>query len=103
MKIFSAHWVTLVNPSYELWELAARFELEPLEKYCRLAARGRADAILSKGEGVKYDRQDYSSVVRGEGVGDSNGLQGESSRIFLVFLRQEVYCLESMYINLIPK
>jgi len=58
-KIFSAHWITLVNPSYELWELAARFELEPLEKYCRLAARGRADAILSKGEGVKYflDRQ----------------------------------------------
>jgi hypothetical protein len=59
MKIFSAHWVTLVNPSFDLWELAARFELEPLEKYCRLAARGKADAILSKGEGVKYflDRQ----------------------------------------------
>lgn len=59
MKIFSAHWITLVNPSFDLWELAARFELEPLEKYCRLAARGRADAILSKGEGVRYflDRQ----------------------------------------------
>src|SRR5277367_609049 len=50
----SSHWITLVNPSYELWELAARYELHPLEKYCRLAARGKADLILSKGDGLRY-------------------------------------------------
>lgn len=43
-----------MNPSYELWELAARYELDPLEKYCRLAARGTADLILAKGDGLRY-------------------------------------------------
>jgi len=45
--------VNLVNPSYELWEVAARYELEYLEKYCRMAARSKADNIL-KGEGLAY-------------------------------------------------
>ena len=54
MKIFAAHWVTQVQPSYDLWELAARYELECLENHCRQAARKRADEILTKGEGLAY-------------------------------------------------
>lgn len=46
--------MTEVRPSYELWELAARYELEYLEKHCRQAARKRADEILTKGEGLSY-------------------------------------------------
>jgi hypothetical protein len=42
------------DPSYELWELAARYELEYLEKYCRHAARKRANTILTKGDGIGY-------------------------------------------------
>src|SRR5947207_4444971 len=53
-QIFSAHWVTQVQPSYDLWELGARYELEYLERHCRLAARKRADEILAKGEGLSY-------------------------------------------------
>jgi hypothetical protein len=41
-------------PTYELWELAARFELEYLEKHCRSAARVKANQILATGEGVNY-------------------------------------------------
>jgi hypothetical protein len=54
IQIFSAHWITQVHPSYDLWELAARYELEYLERHCRLAARKRADEILVKGEGLSY-------------------------------------------------
>lgn len=43
-----------VTPSYDLWELAARYEIEYLERHCRYAARRRADEILSKGEGLSY-------------------------------------------------
>ena len=53
-QIFAAHWVTQVEPSYDLWELAARYELEYLEKYCRRAARRQADTILAKKEGLSY-------------------------------------------------
>ena len=52
-QIFSAHWINLVNPSYELWELAARYELEYVEKFSRMAARSKADSIF-KGEGLAY-------------------------------------------------
>jgi len=54
IKIFAAHWINIASPSYELWELAARHELEYLEKYCRHAARSKADQILGKGEGLAY-------------------------------------------------
>lgn len=46
--------MTQVEPNYDLWELAAIFEIECLEKHCRLAARRTANDILSKGEGISY-------------------------------------------------
>ena len=54
IQIFAAHWINIASPSYDLWELAARHELEYLEKYCRHAARSKADQILGKGEGLAY-------------------------------------------------
>jgi hypothetical protein len=54
-QIFAAHWITLINaPTYELWELAAQYELEYLERHCRCAARVKANNILMKGEGLTY-------------------------------------------------
>jgi hypothetical protein len=54
-QIFAAHWITLINaPTYELWELAAQYELEYLERHCRSAARVKANNILMKGEGLGY-------------------------------------------------
>jgi hypothetical protein len=54
LQIFAAHWITLVTPSYELWELGARYELDYLEKFCRQAARSKADQILANGAGLNY-------------------------------------------------
>jgi len=54
IKIFAAHWVTQVAPSYDLWELAASHEIDCLEQHCRLAARRKADEIFSKGDGISY-------------------------------------------------
>jgi hypothetical protein len=53
-QIFAAHWVHQVPPSYDLWELAARYEIDYLEQYCRNAARRQADDILTRGEGLAY-------------------------------------------------
>ena len=45
----------MVSPSYDLWLLAARYELEYLEKHCRQIARIRADTILGPGgEGLGH-------------------------------------------------
>jgi hypothetical protein len=54
LEIFAAHWVTQVDPSYDLWELAASHEIDCLEQHCRLAARRKADEIFSKGDGISY-------------------------------------------------
>jgi hypothetical protein len=43
-----------VPPSYELWALAARYEIDYLEQHCRYAARKRADDILARGEGLAF-------------------------------------------------
>ena len=53
-QIFAAYWITQVDPSYELWELAASHEIDCLEQFCRNAARRKADQILAKGEGISY-------------------------------------------------
>ena len=68
IQIFSAHWVTQVHPSYDLWELGARYELEYLERHCRLAARKRADEILAKGEGYRISYSEESPFICSTGL-----------------------------------
>lgn len=43
-----------MEPNYELWEMAARLELNDVEEYCRQSALEQFQKVLEEGDGMEY-------------------------------------------------
>lgn len=43
-----------VTPNYDLWERAARFELDEVEEHCRKSALSQIRKIIEEEEGLGY-------------------------------------------------
>src|SRR5947207_3180750 len=55
-QVYYVFWLSKKNvvPSYELWETAATFDLDDVEKYCRESSLKQVRKVMEEGDRLRY-------------------------------------------------